>query len=84
MPTEGKFSMIKYFRDIINYCKPLMSATFTIQRIFYCVARTDRDWLPVAGATFMNEYAPHAMLAPPFMRHPHQRFTVIDYSCIYL
>ena len=33
----------------------------------------------VAGATFMNEFAPHAMQAPPLMRHTHQKFTGNDY-----
>ena len=44
-----------------------------------------RDWLStrsaVAGATFMNEFAPYAIQAPPLKRRTRQRFTEIDYSC---
>ncbi len=43
-----------------------------------------RDWLStgsaVAGATFMNEFAPYAMQAQPLKRRTHQRFTEFDYS----
>ncbi len=59
--------------DILEQGKPLTSATFTQHRIFYCVARVlGCDWLStrsaVAGATFMNEFAPYAMQAPPLKR----------------
>ncbi len=62
-------------QTIINYSKPLKSATYTKHGIFQYVAGTwGRDWLPtrspLAGATFMNEFVPNAM----FTR---QRLTVI-------
>ena len=42
------------------------------------------DWLPmrssVAGAAFMNEFAPDVMQAPLLMRHTRQRFIVIEYN----
>ncbi len=46
-----------------------------------------RDWLStqsaVAGVTFMNEFAPYAMQAPPLKRRTRQRFTEFDYSWYY-
>ncbi len=34
----------------------------------------------VAGATFMNKFAPYAMQAPPLKRRTHQWFTEFDFS----
>ena len=42
-----------------------------------------RDWLStgsVAGTTFMNEFLPYAMQAPPLKRRTRQKFTEFDYS----
>ncbi len=67
---------------IINYYKPLMNVTFTMHHIFHYIACTGL-WLvvntifwSVAGATFMSEFAPYTMHAPPLMRQTHQRFIV--------
>ncbi len=36
----------------------------------------------VARATFINEFAPYAMQAPPLKRRTRQRFTEIDCSSL--
>ena len=50
-------------------------------RILLCCTHWGRDWLSmrpaVAGATFMNEFAPYA---PPLKRRNRQRFTEFDYK----
>ncbi len=67
---------------IIIYCKALTSVTFTIHRIFYCIACTGlRLAVSVARVTFMKEYASYAMLAPPFMRRTHQKLGDIYVIC---
>ena len=59
----------------------MTSATFTIHCLFQRKA-LGRGCLPtplsIAGVTFMNEFAPYAMQAPPLKKSTHQRFTVID------
>ena len=57
-------------RPIINSCKPLTSATFTISGIFPWIAHTG-PWLAAGAnfccwATFENDFALCAMLAPAF------------------
>ena len=69
---------------IINFSKPLTSVTFTLRRIFYCVARTwvvigcQHDLLLLGWLT--NEFAPYVIQAPPLKRCTLQRFTEIDYT----
>ena len=70
---------------ILELSKPLTRATFTQHRVILLrCTHLGRDWLltrsAVAGATFMNEFAPYAMQAPPFNRRTGQRFTEFDYS----
>ncbi len=51
---------------------------------FTACTHLGRDWLStrpaVAGGTFMNEFKPYAMQAPPLKRRTRQRFTEFDYS----
>ena len=69
---------------VIKFSKPVTSATFILYIAYFTALHAlGRDWLSmrsaVAGATFMNEFAPYAMQAPPFKRRTRQRFTEIDY-----
>ena len=65
-------------KTIINFTKPLTSTT--LQHIAYFTAfQCSGSRSSVAGATFMNEFAPYATQAPPLMRRTRQRFTGIYY-----
>ncbi len=47
---------------IVNYCKPLTSATFECWA-FHCVTHNDCRF-SVTGSIFMDEFVPYAILAP--------------------
>ncbi len=62
--------MLPLLRPLINYCKPLMSATFIAY--FTALHTLAHNWLPtlssVAGATSMNEFASYTILVPPLQQ----------------
>ncbi len=57
---------------------------YSTSRILLRCTHLGRDWLStrsaVTGATFMNEFAPYAMQAPPLKRRTRQRFTWLLYT----
>ena len=57
---------------------------YSTSYILLCCMHLGRDWLStrsaVHGATFLNEFAPYTMQAPPLKRPTQQRFTEFDYK----
>ncbi len=83
--SDSQILCIKMYIIIIKFSKPLTSVTFySASCILLRCRHWGQDWLStlsaVAGATFMNEFAPYAMQAPPLKRCTRQRFTEFDYS----
>ncbi len=61
---------------IPNYCKPLMSVTFSVHHGYHCVASTGL-WL---GAKWPSAHCKQLCLLNNFKRSTHQRFTVMKCS----
>ena len=78
--VTGFNHIIDCMLPIPEFSKSFTSATFTLHRILVHCTHLGLDWLSTqsaaaAGATFMNEFAPFAMQAPPLKRRTRQRFT---------